>query len=409
MKTGSESSGSVVWFPKKQPQIVPRPRIMLYSPGMIGLGHIRRNLSIARSLTESDMKPIILLIAENREASAFAMPQGVDCVTLPALRKELDGNAFPRYLDIGFQELIKIRSGIIQTAVKEFQPDIFIVDHLARGAFNELDPTLKRLRRNDNTICVLGIRDIIGDPEKVRSEWRKFSTLEWIQKFYDIVFVYGDPRICDVADVYGLALSGSRKLCYTGYLDRSTRLARAIEENHDPYPGLRLPPGKLCLCLVGGGQDGARLAETFGRARLPANTNGIVVTGPYMAEASLTRLKKLASSKDRLRILQFVEEPILLVNRADLVIAMGGYNTVCEILSFGKASLIVPRVKKAPEQALRAMALRSDGLRLAASWCAWRESAACVAAPRPSRLSALRIALERFGLTLCGWRRWPAR
>lgn len=42
------------------------------------------------------------------------------------------------------------------------------------------------------------------------------------------------------------------------------------------------------------------------------------------------------------------------MNRAHCVVAMGGYNTFCEILSFDKPALIVPRVKPRLEQAIRA-------------------------------------------------------
>ena len=41
---------------------------------------------------------------------------------------------------------------------------------------------------------------------------------------------------------------------------------------------------------------------------------------------------------------------------------MGGYNTVCEALSFEKHALIVPRVNPEPEQWIRAQHLRDMGL-----------------------------------------------
>jgi predicted glycosyltransferase len=39
------------------------------------------------------------------------------------------------------------------------------------------------------------------------------------------------------------------------------------------------------------------------------------------------------------------------------VIAMGGYNTVCEVLSFAKPALIIPRVRPRREQIIRAQRL----------------------------------------------------
>jgi predicted glycosyltransferase len=51
-----------------------------------------------------------------------------------------------------------------------------------------------------------------------------------------------------------------------------------------------------------------------------------------------------------------------LLLRALGVVAMGGYNTFCEILSFGKPSLIVPRTAPRQEQFLRAARAEQLGL-----------------------------------------------
>ena len=48
--------------------------------------------------------------------------------------------------------------------------------------------------------------------------------------------------------------------------------------------------------------------------------------------------------------------------RACAVVAMGGYNTFCEILSFGKPALLVPRTEPRLEQYLRAERARALGL-----------------------------------------------
>jgi predicted glycosyltransferase len=61
-------------------------------------------------------------------------------------------------------------------------------------------------------------------------------------------------------------------------------------------------------------------------------------------------------------VLDFMPEPGILMRRADYVIGMGGYNTVCEILSFNKPALIVPRVEPRQEQVVRAERLRDMGL-----------------------------------------------
>ena len=46
-----------------------------------------------------------------------------------------------------------------------------------------------------------------------------------------------------------------------------------------------------------------------------------------------------------------------LIGAADVVVSMGGYNTVCEILSQSKPSLIIPREQPRREQLIRAQVL----------------------------------------------------
>jgi predicted glycosyltransferase len=51
-----------------------------------------------------------------------------------------------------------------------------------------------------------------------------------------------------------------------------------------------------------------------------------------------------------------------IIGAADLVVTMGGYNTVCELLSQKKVSLIVPREKPRREQLIRAQVLQQREL-----------------------------------------------
>ncbi|HEY6224992.1 MAG TPA: glycosyltransferase, partial [Gemmatimonadales bacterium] len=127
-------------------------------------------------------------------------------------------------------------------------------------------------------------------------------------------------------------------------------------------PRDRVPHGGFVLCVVGGGHDGAALVEAFARAELPPGMSGVVVNGPLMGPADRRRARRIAQQRPDLTILDFVEDTTPLIERADRVIAMGGYNTVCEVLSFEKHALIVPRVHPEPEQWVRAERMREFGL-----------------------------------------------
>lgn len=339
-------------------------RIALYSPGIVGLGHLRRNLVISQALAESSLHSINLMITEAREASVFvnSLPPGMDCLTLPGLSKGVDGVCRPRYLDMPLKDVISLRGRAIRAALKEFKPDLFIADNLPRGAYRELDPVLKHFKATGHTRCILGLRDVLDDSWSVHRDWFRWKNEEAIREHYDAIWVYGDPAIYNMIDEYRFPADVCSKIRFTGYLDQRKRLAFTSGEGPDSLAELALPPGRIMLCLVGGGQDGEALADTFSKAELPADACGVIVTGPFMSAPFQHQLAERAAANPRLRLLKFIAEPTTLVGRADRVIAMGGYNTVCEVLSFQKRALIVPRVKPRREQIIRAERLRDLGL-----------------------------------------------
>lgn len=333
-------------------------RIAFYSPGMVGLGHIRRTLLIAQVLTSDPVRAAALVIGEARQAGSFAIPAGVDILTLPALRKA-NGQATPRYLDVSLQKLVAMRSQAILGMVTAFEPDVLVVDHLPRGAERELEPTLDLLRRRGRTRLVLGLRDVLEAPEIVSREWAAAQSEEAIRTYYDTIWVYGDRAVYDQAHEYRLPSDIAGRMHYAGYLDPVQRTGAAHDA--DPIEALGLPPGRLALCMVGGGQDGEALALTFALASAN-DMNRVVITGPFMPPAARARLHAIAAGSPRLRVLEFVEEPTRLLRRADRLVTMGGYNSVCESLSYETHTLVTPRALPRREQRIRAERLRALGL-----------------------------------------------
>ena len=335
-----------------------RLRVVLYSHDTMGLGHIRRNLRLAQGLSESDLPIDVLLITGAREAGGFALPDNVDVVVLPAWHKSAEGSYRARNLDLAMDDLTQLRSQIVCATIKSFQPDLVIFDNVARGVNGELDQALRYIRDHDGMRCVLGLRDILDEPENVARDWRKQRSLEAIRGFYDAIWVYGDARVYDPRTEYKLPADIADMIEFTGYLDRRTRPAvNGAAESHGA--GLNKPFG---LCLVGGGQDGAALALAFASARHPAGMDAVVITGPHIDSASLAQLQDLANEHTHLKVLEFVPEPTKLLQDAEFVVCMGGYNTVCEVISFDKPALVVPRVVPRLEQFIRAERLEYLGI-----------------------------------------------
>jgi predicted glycosyltransferase/glutathione synthase/RimK-type ligase-like ATP-grasp enzyme len=336
------------------------PRVAMYSQGMVGFGHIRRNASIAQALRASALQPAIVMMAEAWQAGAIPMPPGVDFVTLPALRREPDGSYNPRFLlDVSDRDLIKMRARVLDSAMEVFEPDVLIVDHLPLGVANELTRTLQRLRQRGRTRCVLGVREVLYDPETTRRTWADQANMDAIRDYYEAVWIYGDPAVYDPVREYQLPDHVVDRARYTGYLDQRPRLEFAGQA---ATLLADLPPGRLALCLVGGGHDGAALAEAFLQADLPSDMTGLLVTGPLMPGEQREQMRQGGERRPEFRVLDFVPDPTPLIERADRIVAMGGYNTICEVLSFEKHALIVPRVHPEPEQWIRAQRLQDMGL-----------------------------------------------
>ncbi len=351
-------------LPIQSKTIQPRSlKVALYSHDTMGLGHIRRNMTIARTLAGPGVQASVLLITGANIATGFEMPQGVDCLTLPAIRKDRSGNYHSNTLDLPLHELISIRAKIIRGAVEGFKPDVLIVDNVPRGVKGELDETLEFLRSHGDTRCVLGLRDILDAPDAVRNEWQKHSNEDWIRRYYDSIWVYGDPAIYDPVHEYRLPDDIASMVRYTGYLDRCPG-PDASDHPHTRIfrDDVDLPPGEMLLCMTGGGQDGGELALMVCDASLPSDFSVVFLTGPFMPSDIRQELHSRAASNPQLQILEFHPEPTKLLARADHIISMGGYNTVSEILSLEKRALIIPRVSPRREQLIRARRFESLGL-----------------------------------------------
>lgn len=337
-------------------------RIALYSHDTMGLGHKRRNLLIAQALGISPLQADILIISGMRDVGHTLMPPGVDCLTLPALSKNIDGQYQPRQLDVSLREIIALRSQVIRATLKSFAPDILIVDNVPRGAVQELDPALDYLRTQGHTRCILGLRDVLDEPTAVQRDWERSGNEAAIQDYYDAVWVYGDQTVYDMQQEYQFAPATIAKFRYLGYLNQRLRLKFVDDSSTRIMQALNPHSEHLVLGLVGGGQDGAKLANAFVQAELPSDTHGILLTGPFMPRRARQRLRTYAAHRSNITVLDYLPEPLLLLNRADRIIAMGGYNTTCEILSFQKRALIVPRIQPRQEQFVRAERLQQLGL-----------------------------------------------
>jgi predicted glycosyltransferase len=333
-------------------------RILIYSHDTFGLGHLRRCRAIAHSLVESFKQLSVLILSGSPIIGSFDFRTRVDFVRVPGVIKLRNGEYTSLNLHLDVRETMAMRASIIQHTAEAFEPDMLIVDKEPVGLRGELLPTLKMLKRR-GTRLVLGLRDVMDEPRLLEPEWQRKKVLPALREFYDDIWVYGLPQICDPLEGIALPPAVREKMVYTGYLHREV-------PTHGAPPRLpEIVQKPFILVTTGGGGDGEGLIDWVLRAYehdplLPYPA--LLVLGPFMQAERQAEFMDRAAKLKRVDCITFHGQLEHLVARAAGVVAMGGYNTFCEVLSLDKRALIVPRTEPRLEQFIRASRAAEMGL-----------------------------------------------
>lgn len=330
-------------------------RILMYSHDTFGLGHLRRCRAIAHSLVEDFRGLQVLIISGAQIAGAFDYRARVDFVKIPSVIKLRNGEYTSLEQHIDLHETLEMRRSIIRHTAETFHPDIFIVDKEPMGLRGEVEDTLAYLKTRGTTL-VLGLRDVLDAPHLLDAEWTRRDTMRKIGLFYDMIWVYGPPDFYDPLTGLDVPPAVRAKMNFVGFLQRSL--------SYDETPGHR-PEGDYILVTTGGGGDGADLIHDVIHAYQedPGLTHkALIMLGPYMPAKKRQKLIAKGAKIPFIEIREFDNRMEELVAGAKAVVAMGGYNTYCEILSFDKPALIVPRLQPREEQLIRAKRASELGL-----------------------------------------------
>lgn len=338
-------------------------RILFYSPDSYGLGHVRRTIALAERVLEEFSGASALVLTGAPRAHWFAYPPRCDYLKLPSVTKERDGRYASRELDLTLEETVRMRSRLIQEAAGAFRPDVFLVDHNPVGLCREVLPALDDLATfRPRALRVLGLRDVIDEPEAVRAAWERDGVVEVLRSRYDAVFVYGQREIFDPVRAYDLPQDVASRTRFVGYIGKNGTRAQPEDIRRRFAPRT----GKLVVLTVGGGGDGNLLVRDFLEA---IETLGpeppfevLVVTGPLMSPRKRERFRARAARLAGVSVVEHAEDMPGLFRAADFVVAMGGYNTVCELAYVGARALIVPRTFPRKEQLVRARRLEQRGV-----------------------------------------------
>lgn len=338
---------------------------MLYSHDSYGLGHIRRTLEIASQLVEHIPEASLVILTGSMQAHTYALPPRTEYIKLPTLTKNEAGAYCSRSLPHPINITIELRQRIIWESLCMLKPDIFLVDKSPAGIKGELLPALRHCKAFlPDTKLVLGMRDIEDDPHHVAREWNTSGVISLLEHTYDAIFLYGTPALYDPVLEYQLSPLIEDKLIPCGYIGRT----HVSPPKEDISRELGLRTSQFVLVTPGGGDDGYAIVDTHVRLLREKIRPGchkfdsLIVTGPLMCPEKRHLLRQVASEDLALTVIDFTPHLYDYLRAADLVVSMGGYNTVVEILTANQRGIIVPRVHPRLEQYIRAERLSAKGL-----------------------------------------------
>ncbi len=338
-------------------------KALYYSHDTFGLGHLRRTLTLARYFKNSVPGLSQLIVTGSPVASRFEYPEDTDFIKLPSVTKDASGEYQPRSLSrSSFESVRDMRRDIVLGAARNFRPDVFIVDHAPAGLRGEVVESLHYLKQHSpETRLVVGLRDIMDDAHTVRQTWARDGAYELFDDIYDMILVYGNRDFYDVVSEYGLSEKAADKTRFVGYLGREPG-SRSREEVR---ASLDMQTDHLVVVTAGGGGDGKALYDAILRDLSLTDQRDfdcLIVGGPLLSASDRAEVRDRLGNRGNIHFLDFTTDLVSYLGAADAVISMGGYNSVCEILSLNQPALIVPRTHPRQEQLIRASILSSRGL-----------------------------------------------
>ncbi len=336
--------------------------ILMYSHDTYGLGHIRRSMAIASHLRDS--RTNVLILTGSPMTGRFSLPEQVDFVRIPGMIKKTNDDYQSLSIRIDQEQALNIRTNIILATAQTFKPDLFIVDKEPHGLKKEVLPTLEWLKKNSpRTTSVLGLRDILDDGRVIQKDWEEKEVYTTLAKLYDQIWIYGDKTIYNPIEHYSFPTEAEECTTFTGYIPRRTLSDKVRTKIRRQYR--ILDDDSFVLVTTGGGGDGCEVVEhyldmhDYYPTSLPLKS--VIITGPFMPKKKRELLNKRAKQHG-IKIMPFHPRLEELMKAADLVISMGGYNTICEILTQKTPALIIPRETPRTEQLIRAICLKERGL-----------------------------------------------
>jgi predicted glycosyltransferase len=329
--------------------------VLLYVQHLLGIGHVKRSLRLAKALADEDIEVTLVSGGEPLGEEVGAVFERV--IQLAPIRasdasfKNLIGPG-GRPID---ENLRETRRAALLGALTSARPDAVVIEAFpfGRRAFRfELDPLIEAARsRRPRPLVLCSLRDIVIVPDDPN---RHREIADRVRADFDGVLVHGDPAFIPLEASFPATSEIADRLVYTGYIggmDQTEVADEAVGRNE-------------VLVSAGGGAVGSALLSTA----LEARRNGCLAShvwrllaGPNLPEQAFrTMACRLPAGVVLERYRRQLPQ---MLQRCRVSVSQGGYNTILDILAARARAVIVPFAsERETEQQLRATRLAALGV-----------------------------------------------
>ncbi|NRP22255.1 UDP-N-acetylglucosamine--N-acetylmuramyl-(pentapeptide) pyrophosphoryl-undecaprenol N-acetylglucosamine transferase [Ensifer adhaerens] len=324
-------------------------RVFFYVQHLLGIGHLARASRVCSALAFDGFD--VTVVTGGTPVPGFPASE-LKHVALPPVvagDKGFSGLADEtgKPVDDDFRER---RRNMLLDAFRTCDPDVVIFEAFPFGRRQmrfELMPLLDLIEAsNRRPLVATSLRDILQERNK---PGRAEEMLELVQAHFDLVLVHGDPAFARLEETFPYAREIADKVAYTGLVAGS---APALPlERFDVV--VSAGGGAVGKELIGAGLEAAKL--------LPPELSWCLVTGPNLPQVDYDAFESAAPGN--VKLFRFRRDFASLLSGARLSVSQAGYNTVCDIIRAGCASLLIPFTAGGEtEQSTRAARLEKLGL-----------------------------------------------
>ncbi|MFL2783074.1 MAG: glycosyltransferase family protein [Rhodospirillales bacterium] len=331
-----------------------RSKVLFYVQHLLGIGHVKRTITLARSMLKKNLEVSIISGGEN---VPVIDDTGMTFIQLPSIKAS--NRKFESLIDSDGQqisnELKMLRRNKLLEVFTLTDPDILIIELYPFGRRQlefELLPLLEKAKKLKSSVKIIcSVRDILVEKNKPH---RDKEMIERVKQYFDLVLVHGDPSLIPFDKTFPKSNEIINLIKYTGYV---------VDQEKIRNEEVAARPSEI-LVSSGSGAVGENLLKLAIKARPFTNAKNHlwrILVGYSISDIVFHSLKE--SEEKGLVVERARPDFIGLLKNCRLSISQGGYNTLMETLATKANSISVPYAGgHETEQTLRTRLLAQRGL-----------------------------------------------